>query len=166
MKQFIVFLGVIFSGLIIAYLNTEQTKSSPDNNTIKVYAYSSFVSKWGPGPTLAELFEKNYGIKVDLIESADVSMTLQKIAFEGKNSIVDVVVGLDQFDIARSSGRINWREFSSERASEYPAELSELTKETKFIAYDWALMVFVTQQELATNFVSFESSESSGGYSE
>jgi len=150
MKQFIVFLGVIFSGLIIAYLNTEQTKSSPDNNTIKVYAYSSFVSKWGPGPTLAELFEKNYGIKVDLIESADVSMTLQKIAFEGKNSIVDVVVGLDQFDIARSSGRINWREISSERASEYPPELSELTKETKFIAYDWAPMAFVTRQELAT----------------
>ncbi len=148
MKQFIIFIALVFSGLLAAFLNTENTKAVPDNNTIKVFANSSFVSKWGPGPGLAELFEKQYGIKVDFIEASDVTMTLQKIAFEGKNAAADVVVGLDQFDLARTSNKIKWQEIKSEKDSEYPPEITEIINTPQFLAYDWAPMAFVAREDL------------------
>ena len=156
MKQFIIFLGLIFSGLIVAYLNTDLTKATPDNNTIKVYASSSFVSKWGPGPALAELFEKQAGIKVDFIESADVSMTLQKISFEGKSSAADAVIGLDQFDLARSGSKIKWTELKSDRSAEYSTEISELVSEKNFLPYDWAPMAFVARDDLGATVESLD----------
>ena len=148
MKQFIFFLGIIFSALILAYLNAEHTKAAPDSNTIKVYASSSFISKWGPGPVLAELFEKQHGIKVDYLESADISMTLQKISFEGKNSNADAVIGLDQFDLARAANKIEWLEINVEKNFEFASEIAEIADQKKFIAYDWAPMSFVAREEM------------------
>ena len=149
MKQFILFIGIIFLGLAVAYFNTDQSKSPAVNTTLKVYASSSFVSKWGPGPDLAQLFEKQQGIKVDFIESSDVAMTLQKISFEAKNSTADVVIGLDQFDLARSANKIKWLDVSSEKSSEYAAEIKETSAEKKFLAYDWAPMAFVARDALS-----------------
>jgi thiamine transport system substrate-binding protein len=114
-----------------------------------VYASSSFVAKWGPGPALAQLFEKQNNVKVEFVESSDVSMTLQKIAFEGKNSTADEVVGLDQFDLARSSGKIKWKELSKNSSINYSPEIADLAKQTNFAAYDWAPMSFVARQDLA-----------------
>lgn len=148
MKQFVIFIAVIFSGLFAVYLNTENTKAAPDSNTIKVYANSSFISKWGPGPSLAELFESQSGIKVDFIESADVAMTLQKISFEGKNSVADVVVGLDQFDLARTANKVKWLDIKSEKDSDYPPEIADIITTTQFLAYDWAPMAFVAREGL------------------
>ncbi len=148
MKHFIIFMTVIFSSLIVMYLNTENQKVTTENKVVKVYANTSFVSKWGPGPSLATLFEKKNNVKVDFIESSDVSMTLQKISFEGKNSVADVVVGLDQFDLARSANKIKWKEVSSSTSFEYTPEIAELIKETNFLVFDWAPMAFVTRQNL------------------
>ena len=150
MKQFIIFLGIIFLGLAAAYFNTDQSKSTSVNTNLKVYASSSFVSKWGPGQSLAVLFEKQQGIKVDFIESSDVAMTLQKISFEGKNAMADVVIGLDQFDIARTASKIKWLDVGSEKSSEYASELKEITSEKKFLAYDWAPMAFVARDAMGT----------------
>ena len=148
MKQFIVFLVLIFSGLIILFLNTESQKVSTENRFVKVYADISFVSKWGPGPSLAALFEKKNNIKVDFIESSDVSMTLQKISFEANNSIADVVVGLDQFDLSRSANKIKWKKIESASTVDYASEISDLVKEKNFLAFDWAPMAFVARQDL------------------
>lgn len=149
MKHFIIFIAVIFSSLIVVYLNTENQKVTSENKIVKVYAGASFVSKWGPGPELAILFEKKNNIKVEYIESSDVSMTLQKIAFEAKNSIADVVVGLDQFDLARSASKIKWKEINSNSNIEYSPEIAILVKEKNFLVFDWAPMAFVARQELA-----------------
>ncbi len=143
MKQFVIFIGSIFLILTAIYLNTDQTKAAPSSSTIKVYASSSFISKWGPGQTLAELFEKQNGVKVDFIESSDVAMTLQKISFEGKNAIGDVVVGLDQFDISRTAKKIKWVDLKSEKLSDYAVEIKAVSSEKRFLPYDWAPMAFV-----------------------
>lgn len=148
MKHFIIFMAVVFSGLMVVYLNTENQKVTTENKVVKVYADTSFVSKWGPGPGLAALFEKKNNIKVDFIESSDVAMTLQKISFEGKNSVADAVVGLDQFDLARSANKIKWKEISSDSKIEYTPEIAELTKEKNFLVFDWAPMAFVAKQDL------------------
>ena len=156
MKQFILFIGIIFLGLTAVYFNTDQAKSTTVNTTLKVYASSSFVSKWGPGQDLAQLFEKQQGIKVDFIESSDVAMTLQKISFEAKNAIADVVIGLDQFDLARTANKIKWLDISSEKISEYAPEIKEISTEKKFLAYDWAPMAFVARDALSTSIESLD----------
>ncbi len=151
MKHFIIFLTLIFSGLIVVYLNSENQKATTENKVVKVYAQTSFVSKWGPGPALATLFEKQNNIKVEFVESADVSMTIQKISFEGKNSIADVVVGLDQFDLARSTPKIKWKEIEGKNSSEYAPEIADLIKQKTFLAFDWAPMSFVTRNDPSLN---------------
>lgn len=151
MKHFIIFIALVFSGLIIAYMNSETNKATADNRVVTVYASSSFVAKWGPGPSLAALFEKQNNLKVEFIESSDVSMTLQKISFEGKNSSADVVVGLDQFDLARSAVKIKWKDITKNSSLVYSPEIADLAKQTAFAAYDWAPMSFVTRQDLAVS---------------
>ncbi len=148
MKHFIIFIAFIFSGLIAVYLNTENQKGAAENKVVKVYAETSFVSKWGPGPSLAALFEKQNNIKVDYIESSDVAMTLQKISFEAKNSMADVVVGLDQFDLARSANKVKWKELSANSNIDYVLEIANLANEKTFLAFDWAPMAFVARQDL------------------
>ena len=141
-------MAVVFSGLMVVYLNTENQKVTTENKVVKVYADTSFVSKWGPGPGLAALFEKKNNIKIDFIESSDVSMTLKKISFEGKNSVADAVVGLDQFDLARSANKIKWKEINSDSKIEYTSEIADLIKEKNFLVFDWAPMAFVAKQDL------------------
>ncbi|MBC7464372.1 MAG: thiamine ABC transporter substrate-binding protein [Bdellovibrio sp.] len=149
MKHFIIFIALIFSGLIIAFMNSNTNKVTTDNLVITVYASSSFVAKWGPGPALASLFEKQNNLKVEFVVSSDVSMTLQKISFEGKNSIADVVVGLDQFDLTRSAGKIKWKDITKNSSVSYSPEIEDLAKQQAFLAYNWAPMSFVTRQDLA-----------------
>ncbi|MFZ3231301.1 MAG: thiamine ABC transporter substrate-binding protein [Pseudobdellovibrio sp.] len=129
-------------------MNSESSKTSTNNRVVTIYASSSFVTKWGPGPALAALFEKQNNIKAEFIESSDVAMTLQKISFEGKNSIADVVVGLDQFDIARSAVKTKWKDIVKNSSLTYSPEITDLVKLNTFLAYDWAPMSFVARQDL------------------
>lgn len=149
MKHFIIFITLIFSGLMVAYINSTSNKSEFNNKSVTIYASSSFVAKWGPGPALAALFEKQYSIKADFVESTDISMTLQKISFEGKNSSADVVVGLDQFDLSRNAVKIKWKEISQNSNISYTSEIANLIKQNNFLAYNWAPMAFVARQDLS-----------------
>ncbi len=152
MRHFLIFIVIIFSGLAFFYYSKEDRGKLSDDRVIRVYASASFISKWGPAPRLKELFEKQGLYKVDFVESPDIAMTLQKISFENQNSLTDVVLGLDQFDISRSALKIKWKSISKEILN---ATTSGLIKEndvikdqSSFLPYDWAPMAFVTRKEL------------------
>ncbi len=148
MKHFIIFIVLIFSGLSFFYFDKKDKSQVIEDRTIRVYASSSFIAKWGPGPALKELFEKQNIFKVEFLESPDVAMTLQKISFEKENSTVDLVLGLDQFDISRLTSKVEWRPLQSING-EFVPEIAQLFKEQKnFIAYDWAPMTFISRQDL------------------
>lgn len=153
MKHFLIFLALVFSGLAFFYFHNDEKNKSTDDRTIRIYASASFVAKWGPGPSLKELFEKQNIFKVEFIESPDMAMTLQKISFENKNSVADLVIGLDQFDISRAAAKINWKNvdinYVANLASELKGQADYLNKQKKFIPYDWAPMSFVARQDLS-----------------
>ncbi len=153
MKHFIIFIVLIFSGLSFFYFNREDRGKLNDDRIIRVYASASFVSKWGPAPKLKELFEKQGLYKVEFIESPDIGMTLQKISFENLNSMTDVVLGLDQFDISRSAQKIKWRSLSKDilgaTVSELIKDNESLKEQTSFVPYDWSPMTFVARKNLA-----------------
>lgn len=72
---------------------------TPNSKTIEeglvVYAYDSFVSEWGPGPQIAEAFEEEYGIPVQLVSAGDGGQVLQKAVLEKDDPAADILIGID-----------------------------------------------------------------------
>lgn len=153
MRHFILFVVVIFSGLSFFYFNKGDHAKLNDDRTVRVYASASFVAKWGPAPQLKELFDKQGVYQVEFIESPDVAMTLQKISFENQNSLTDVVLGLDQFDISRSAAKIKWKSFSKDILNSLQSQLVKdndaIKDQSNFMPYDWAPMTFVARKDLS-----------------
>lgn len=146
MKQFLLFLVIIFSGLAFFYFKRTDVKPLNQSPLLKVYADSSFVAKWGPGPDLQKLFQQKTGAKVEFVESSDLGMTLQKIAFENDASTADVVLGIDQFDIVKQAPKIKWKEISRTATENYLDNIAELPMDKNFVPYDWAPVAFVGRQ--------------------
>ena len=151
MKHFILFIIFIFSGLAAYYYNKEDRAKSVEDKKIHVYASSSFVAKWGPAPALKELFERQSIFKVEFVESPDLGMTIQKISFENETSLVDVVLGMDQFDLARLANKIKWKPIDRNQRVSYVDEVKGVTSEKSFLPYDWAPISFVARKSLKQN---------------
>lgn len=151
MRHFLFFLFFIFTALTVFYYQKEESSGQLDDKKIHVYASSSFVAKSGPGPALKELFEKQNIFKVEFIESPDLTMTLQKIGFEGDSAQADVVVGLDQFDVSRLGGKIKWKDIDRYKNLSFVKELGAVAGEKAFIPYDWSPLTFVGRKTLTTN---------------
>lgn len=148
MKHFIAFVIVVFSCLTVFYLYREDGQSLTDVTSLKVYGSGSFIGSWGPGPKLKELFEKQTGIKVTYLEMADPALVFQKISFEGNQAVGDVVLSLDQYDLARSTDKLNWKNIESKTSFNLPETLKDIEKMEQFKAYDWAPIAFVAHSDL------------------
>jgi len=69
--------------------------ASATAQTLNVYTYDSFASKWGPGPAVKANFEKECGCTLNFV-SVDSSVgILSRVQLEGSSSNADVVLGLD-----------------------------------------------------------------------
>lgn len=156
MKHFIFFIVFIFSALTAFYYNRGDQAKSNEDKKIHIYASASFMAKWGPGPALKELFEKQNISKIEFIEASDMALTMQKINFEGDSSIVDVVLGIDQFDISRLVNKIKWREIERNNSIKFVNNLNQVTAEKTFLPYDWSPMSFVVRKDIKTNINSLD----------
>lgn len=65
------------------------------NSTLTVYTYSSFTSKWGPGPELTKLFEKNCHCQINWVGLDDGVSVLNRLRLERSHTKADAIVGLD-----------------------------------------------------------------------
>ncbi|MEK6629031.1 MAG: thiamine ABC transporter substrate-binding protein [Bdellovibrionota bacterium] len=151
MKHFIIFVGLIFSLLLsLYYYRDDQTKNIEDKK-VHVYASSSFVAKWGPGPILKEIFEKQNIFKVEFIEISDMAMTIQKINFENESSLADVILGIDQFDMVRVANKIKWRDIERSTTINFVNNVKPVASEKAFVPYDWAPMSFIARRDEKNN---------------
>lgn len=151
MKHFIIFVALIFSLLMSLYYNRGDQAKNIEDKKIHVYASSSFVAKWGPGPQLKEIFERQNIFKVEFIEIPDMAMTIQKISFENENSLADVVLGIDQFDMVRVANKIKWRDIERSTAINFVNNIESVTSEKTFVPYDWAPMSFIVHKNTKNN---------------
>ena len=60
-----------------------------------VYTYDSFISKWGPGPSIKKSFELSCACEVQWVPAADGAASLARLRIEGSRSQADVLLGLD-----------------------------------------------------------------------
>ncbi|MBO9668083.1 MAG: thiamine ABC transporter substrate-binding protein [Bdellovibrio sp.] len=146
MKNFIIFIIVVFLGLFFAVLNrTDQSVTSSGMPTLRVFGYSSFTGRWGPGPLLKEQFEKTCKCKVEFIEGSDSGILLQRLKIEGESLGADIVVGLDQFDLSKAMSEQQWRKLSLGNLDVYDTVKPALAN-SYFIPYDWGALTFVVRR--------------------
>ncbi|ASD64855.1 thiamine ABC transporter substrate-binding protein [Bdellovibrio bacteriovorus] len=146
MKHFVLFLTVVFLGLFLAVLNrTDTTAPNSSLPTVRVFGYASFTGRWGPGPALKDLFEKNCKCKVEFIEGSDSGILLQRLKIEGESLGADVVVGLDQFDLSKAVSEQSWRKLSLGQLDVYDAVKPALAN-SFFVPYDWGALTFVARK--------------------
>lgn len=145
MQHFIIFISTIFFVLIFSFFN-KQNKSDIAKPTVRIFGYSSFISKFGPGNELKEIFEKNCDCVVDFIEGADSAILLQRIKLEGGTLGADLVIGFDQFDLQKALSEVKWRKLDFSQM-----DLDEVVKpalnNSYFAPYDWGVMSFVGRKD-------------------
>lgn len=145
MQHFIIFISTIFFVLIFSFFN-KQNRSEATKPTVRIFGYSSFISKFGPGNELKEIFEKTCDCNVDFIEGADSAMLLQRIKLEGGTLGADLVIGFDQFDLQKALSEVKWRKIDVSQL-----ELDEVVRpaltNNYFVPYDWGILSFVGRKE-------------------
>jgi thiamine transport system substrate-binding protein len=148
MRHFIIYIAVIFLGLFLAVLNrTGQDSTNADSlPTLRVFGYSSFTGRWGPGPLLKEAFEKNCKCRVEFIEGSDSGILLQRLKIEGESLGADLVVGLDQFDLHKAQQEQKWRQMSFADLN-VEETVKPALKNNFFVPYDWGVLTFVARKE-------------------
>jgi thiamine transport system substrate-binding protein len=93
MKRYYPFLIAAIAVIVLASLIIGREEKKPE--AITVYSYDSFISEWGPGPIIAELFTETTGIEVELIAPGDAGQMLSRLISEKDQPLADVVIGID-----------------------------------------------------------------------
>ncbi len=107
--------------------------------------YSSFIQKWGAGPEIAKLFERETGIKVQWINAGHAGLIIQRLRFKNKSDRPDVVLGFDQFSIHEANKSFDWLDIGKPWL-DHTDDSSLLPKGFEFfnfIAYNWGPLGFV-----------------------
>jgi len=120
-KNFTCRKAFIAIGLLFASLQVQAAK--PELN---VYTYDSFVSEWGPGPQLKNIFETQCDCNLNFIAVEDGVSILNRARIEGKKTKADVLLGLDNalietarqqalvqphsIDVSHLSPSLNWQD--------------------------------------------------------
>lgn len=154
MRHFVGFIIMVFAAMSAVYYYNKEGVSGIEDKKIHVYASSSFVAKWGPGPALKELFEKQNIFKVEFVEISDMSAAIQKISFENESSLADVVLGMDQFDLVRVANKIHWRDIDRATTTALVGPVRPVAAEPAYVPYDWAPLTFVARKEIPVTLTS------------
>lgn len=92
-KSHILILSIISTSLL--FFGCSKKADSQASKKLVVYTYDSFVSEWGPGPKLAELFTAKTGIEVDFVDCGDGVQLLSRAILERNDTQADILLGLD-----------------------------------------------------------------------
>ena len=151
-KKFIL-AGVLVAAVLVGGALIINSGGAPSGPRLRVFAYDSFVSSFGPGPRLVEAFEKKCQCKVDLVSAGDAGLILQRMELK-KDQPPDLVIGLDQLTQFTDEKRFQWKEVDVdhstwfERFHDWPSR--------HFIPFDWAPMGFIYRPSRTQPFKDFE----------
>ena len=139
MKHLIVYIGVIFIGLLSFITLRKSQMPSESKPTVRVYASTSFISQWGPGPWLKSEFEKECQCRVEFHEAIDSYLLIQKIKSESLRG-VDVVLGFDGFDIELARQALEWKALDYIDDNGFDAGVRKMGE---FVPYNYSQLALV-----------------------
>jgi len=141
MKKF----TTLAAGLTVAFTTSALAQDKPE---LIVYTYDSFVSDWGPGPSVEKAFEATCECDLKLIAAGDGAALLTRMQLEGARSDADVVLGLDTNLTARAAETGLFAPYAKRPAVlDVPTDWNDET----FLPYDWGYFAFVYDNTKLTN---------------
>ena len=133
------------AGLTLALATTAHAQDKPE---LTVYTYDSFVSDWGPGPSVEKAFEEICECDLKLIAAGDGASLLTRMQLEGSRSDADVVLGLDTNLTARATATGLFAPYAKRPSTlDVPTDWTDET----FLPYDWGYFAFVYDNTKLTN---------------
>lgn len=138
----------IFSTLFFILFSTAHFVRAHEKPSLTIYTYSSFASKWGPGPKIKQAFEKECGCEIQYISLDDGVSLLNRLHLEGKSTKADIVVGLDMGLISEAYelGLFAKPEFNLGKMN-LPIDW----KNSYFVPYDYGYFAFVYDKNRLKN---------------
>ena len=130
--------------LLAAAIMPIAAEGAVEDDVLTVYAYDSFASDWGPAGTLIPAFEKETGIKVNLVSAGDAVEMISRIELEGDNTDADVVLGITDDFAYRAYPYLE--SYNTPIAESIPAEL-RFDSENRLIPFDYGAFAFVWDTE-------------------
>ena len=121
-----------------------------DKDTLTVYTYDSFVSEWGPGPIIKEIFEEKFDANLELIAVDSAATLLSKIILEGKTSKADVVLGLDM-NLLDAANKSDLFQKHSLKNLDQLIQLPIRWESDNFIPYNYGYFAFVYNNKKFNN---------------
>jgi thiamine transport system substrate-binding protein len=105
-----------------------------------IYTYESFVSEWGPGPSIAKAFEAVCGCTLRFVGAGDGAALLGRLRLEGARTPADIVLGLDTnlTAEAKATGL-----FAPHGLAAPELDLPIAWDDEVFLPYDWGYFAFV-----------------------
>jgi thiamine transport system substrate-binding protein len=138
MRHFFIFFALILG---VLFFSNSFKNRTPAQKTLKIFASSSFINKWGPGPSLKENFEKTCLCTVEFFELPNAAILTEKL----KSEKIDLVMGFDQFDLDFLNENSSWKKITTQNISWHP-KIVELAENKNFIAYDWGILSFLSRK--------------------
>ena len=151
MKHFLSFLGAVFFGLFVALFFKNSHDSAKDAKPVlRVFASSSFIAQWGPGPWLRNQFEQTCNCRIEFFDGADSTILMQRLKSESHQG-ADVVLGLDQFDLEQAQNGFEWRKVKLPELN-FEEEVKQAQTQPEFVPYDWGVLSFVFRKSELSQF--------------
>ena len=156
MKKFFFFVLTVLLfmsfSLVFSAGRQESANTLPvsDQPILTIYAYDSFVSEWGPGPSIIEKFEKETGIKIHMISAGDSGQVLQKVILEKNNPKADIIIGIDNNLLYRALNEQVLTVYKSNLLESVPVEL-HFDPTYHITPYDYGYFAFIHDTEVQIN---------------
>lgn len=147
MKKIILLTTVLTFVLTACSKTTNQATSA---NELVIYAYDSFTSEWGPGPTIVKQFEEKYGIKVKLIDFGDAGSVLTKAISEKDNPSADIIIGIDNNMLAKAVEADLLEKYNSNLLNEIPDNLL-FSRESGLVPFDYGFFSIIYDTQAIKN---------------
>lgn len=142
--RFFIVSGLSLVGLI--FLSQHFGAKNPPADLV-VYAYSSFTATWGPGPILKKKFEEKCRCRIELRDSEDSRLLIQRVKLEASRKTADVIVGLNQWDVEEAVDTLGFRSLPSTLVERVEEPLrSALSKIGPLIPFDWGVLTINTKR--------------------
>lgn len=115
------------------------TAALAEKPELTVYTYDSFVSDWGPGPSIERAFEDECECDLKMVGAGDGAALMARLRLEGERTEADVVVGLDTNLMAAATETGLFAPHAVKVDYDLPIDWSNET----FAPYDWGYFAFV-----------------------
>jgi thiamine transport system substrate-binding protein len=106
-----------------------------------IYTYDSFVSEWGPGPTLKASFESKCSCEILWVPVADGAAMLARLEVEKTRTKADIVLGIDDTLITTADKTGLFTDIGVE--IENSALPQSYSASTKFVPFDFGYYSFM-----------------------